>query len=762
MNRPLENTNPRPEPEKDPRSDTPRFSRHESEQNTGYRRGAIYTPPPVAAWNTFPKRVETGPPPVPPPEILPEAESGAEDELAETADESASEQGSDAVHNTVVVLSEVESGGDVMVAGGDVTKLVHAPVVYRQGPALLRSREIGRDEPLSDELFVSTGRPELLRSGVYVLIGPPHTGRRTVGLRTLRALPEKSRLREFLPPDWDEPDMERIPSDPHHAYLLDLTGTGEALTEQFAEDLARYAERAVNEEHGPLLVVLGDEEVGRKLARVGDREGVVVQEHHRPDALDIARRRIRASRSADAEERQKWLDDRDGAFYGLVSPDAPPSRGVRLAEVVLSAADKNDRSVLGPFLNWQEQIQDWFSSDVREENAKGAETRSLRVAAAFLNGQPAPAVLNAADELLPAKVRERFELWGGALAAPDDHVRCREADLAFRDGRIYITDGREGIDFALIRYLWDRRGSVADSITAWLSGISAPEGAAEDCLDRLSEVLTEVAVAQGSSTVLVMLERWLKQGARQRTNFVVDVLQRLTEHEDLGPRVRVVDLRNWAKGSGSPDRQRAVIAVCGGSFGERYPEQALMRLRYVVQTARDADLRQEAVDAVAERFDPGRPARLAALEVLVDWIEDERTTLIGGRLFLDLFGGAGTGGKDDPTDPARGLLTSAGQEGDEAEALFTRAWRRTWNHPELRKETSHALAAWRDAAETEVLPLDRTRRVLSIAFEAAALDEDVDRIVDARGRVGSLLRRDFWAKATRGIRQGGERSVVPE
>ncbi|MFD6095544.1 hypothetical protein ACFVWN_00365 [Nocardiopsis flavescens] len=658
-------------------------------------------------------------------------------------------------------LSGIQAERDVLVAGGDITK-VERTVRYQQGPSLLRSRAIGRDEIPSAERFSPTGDTEGVRSGVQVLIGPAHTGRRTVGLRTLGTLPQAEGLREFRTPDWDEPDMDRIPADPRYGYLLDLTGTGEALTEQFADDLARYAKEAVAQEHGPLLFILGDEEVGRKLSRIGGRDGVVIREHRRPDAVDVAKRRIRTSDRPDRWEREKWVDGPEGVFHGLVAPDALPSRGCALAEAVLNAADKNDTNALGPLSDWQEQIQDWFSTDVRAANPKGAETRSLRIAAAFLDGQPATAVLNAADALLPQKVRDLFELWGGDLAAPDDRARCSEAGLAWRDGRIYITeDGRKGIDFALIRYLWDRRGSVADRLAGWLAEISAPRGAAEDCLDRLSEVLTEVAVAQGSATVLSLLEEWLKRDAPQRTDFVVDVLQRLTEHEDLGPRVRVVDLRNWAKGSGSSERQRAVIGVCQGRFGENYPEQALMRLRYVAQTARDPELRREAVAAVAERFEPGRNERLAALNVLVDWIEDDRTVLDGGLLFLDLFGGSPNLDGTTGSDPTRGLLTPAGDEGEQALALFRRAWTCIWRQPTLRRKASHALALWAAAVEKGEIPFDRGLTVLSVVSESAEIDEDVDRVITVPGGIGIRLRRDFWKKPREEARLDGERTDVP-
>ncbi|MDE3723310.1 hypothetical protein PWG71_18105 [Nocardiopsis sp. N85] len=349
-----------------------------------------------------------------------------------------------------------------------------------------------------------------------------------------------------------------------------------------------------------------------------------------------------------------------------------------------------------------------------------------------------------------------------SLAAPDDRARGLAADPTLRDGRVYITDdGRKGVDLALIRYLWDRRRSVADRLAGWLTEISAPGGVAGDCLDRLSEVLAEVAVARGSATVLSLLEEWLKQDAPQRMAFVVDVLQKLTQHEDLGPRVRVVDLRNWAKGSGTPERQRAVIGVCRGRFGEQYPEQALMRLRYVVQTARDPELRREAVAAVAERFEPGRHERPAALKVLVDWIEDERTVLDGGLLFLDLFGGIPNADGGAGPDPARGLLTPAGDEGEQALLLFRRAWTCIWRQPALRQNASHVLALWAAAVEKGEVPFDRGLSVLSVVSESAEIDEDVDRVITVPGSVGIRLRRGFWKKPRDGARPDGERADVP-
>lgn len=226
--------------------------------------------------------------------------------------------------------------------------------------------------------------------------------------------------------------------------------------------------------------------------------------------------------------------------------------------------------------------------------------------------------------------------------------------------------------------------------------------------------------------------------------FVVKVLQRLSEHPVLGARVRVVDLRNWAKGSNNPERQRAVIKVCRGGIAENYPEQALMRLRYIVQNTEDTDLSEEAISAIAEHLAPGRK-RLAALKTLVDWVEDERTVLVGGRLFLELFDGTGSEATRD--EPARGLLELADPDGETVVDLYRRAWERTWNHPDLRSDTSHALVTWMSAATTGGLPVDRARRVIRVVFGSSGIDDDIDRIIRGGGEVGALLRKDFMNRS---------------
>lgn len=751
MNWPVGNTNTPTEPVKVPGESASELP-HEPQQDAERPGEVVYTAPPTVV----PGTPEQSPEPIPAPSrgavfhVYSRGKSEIDAVKASVA--STPEDGAGAPPRPSVSLSGIETEGDVLAAGRDI---IHLSTRYQQGPALLRTRELGADEILPGELFVSTGEHEDIRAGVYVLAGRPNTGRRTAARRVLGALRASHTLGVFRAADWDEPDMTRIPNERGHAYLLDLTGMGEALSDDFAVDLVRYAEQAKG--RGTLLVIVGDEGVGRRLALLNQHAGVVVREHRRPDALRIARSRIRASSHP---ERETWLDDEGSVFHGRLMADAPPGRGVALANAVLEAENQHDEDALGPFTDWQGQIQDWFAADVRGEGAKGAEKRTLRIAAAFLDGSPAPAVLNAADELLPKVVRDRFEEWGGALAAPDDRVRCREAEVSFKDGRIHVTESGEGLDLAVIRYLWDRRGSAAERLTAWLSEISAPKGPASECLDRLSEVLTEVAVARGSGTVLALLERWLKDDVGQRMNFVVKVLQRLSENPVLGARVRVVDLRNWAKGTQNPERQRAVIEVCRGRFAENYPEQALMRLRYVVQnTEGSPDLRRKAVSAIVEQLAPGR-AQLPTLKILVDWVEDERTTMVGGRLFLDLFGGTTPDGEATRDDPSLGLLTLTGPDGEEAVELFTRAWGLTWNEPELRSGTSHALVAWRSAADAGHLPFDRARRVLSAAFRSTGVDEDLDRVLRAGGEMGYVLRKDFWVRAQDG--QNRERPGVPE
>lgn len=74
--------------------------------------------------------------------------------------------------STVLTVSGIESGGDVVVSGRDLTQVYNSTVRYEQGAALLRSREIGPEEILSDKRFVPVGEPRGTLSGACVLIGP--------------------------------------------------------------------------------------------------------------------------------------------------------------------------------------------------------------------------------------------------------------------------------------------------------------------------------------------------------------------------------------------------------------------------------------------------------------------------------------------------------------------------------------------------------------------------------------------------------------
>jgi hypothetical protein len=647
-----------------------------------------------------------------------------------------------------VTASGIESGGDVIIAGNN------AQVVrqYISTLAKLPSRTIHHSEILLDDFFAPVGEPMAAVGGVRVLAGPPETGRRTAALRLLAGLPEVVELRRLLP-DWDEPDVDRIPLQPRTGYLLDLTGTMETVSEELRGDLADYAARA--EQHGSLLVILGDEQAWgtRKVPWAHHR--IAARDHRRPDAVEVARLRLQNSQHP---ERADWIDSEDSSFHGLLVPDAPPARGVELADIVLDADGPRDETAKDRFLGWRNHIRQWFAGDVRQVDGKEAEKRTLRIAAAFLDGSPAEAVLNSAELLVPEATRERFEEWGGALAGPDDETRCLDAGVGLREGRVYVTDNRPGLDTALIHYLWANRGSLAKQMTAWLAEISAPDGPAEGCLERLSDVLTRVAVAQGKDAVLPLVHAWLDQGTQKRTGFAVKVLDHLAVHPVLGSPVRA-DLGNWAKGTGRPERQRAVVEVSKREFGKAYPEQALTRLRYVLEKTEDLGLRGEAVGAVARLLDR-EGGRLAVLKVLVDWVEDERTAALAGRLFLDLFHGGEGMGEDADTDPARGLLHIEGEEGDAARELLRRAWSAVWEDRELCEAASRALHRWEEATADGTLPVDRTYAVVTSVCNARHISTELDRLIRADNPVGARLRDEFWERSF-DTRRDGDHERVP-
>ncbi|MEU8892305.1 hypothetical protein [Streptomyces sp. NPDC048442] len=631
------------------------------------------------------------------------------------------------------VQGELRNVRNMNVARGNITQ-------YMVGLAHLRPHPVSRRQLLPEQLFVPPTRPGGERSavpppapvdgGVLALLGDEESGRRTAALDFLdTVLDEGQRIFELFP-DWEQPDVSRIPDEPDTGYLLNLSGVREPLGSRFHEQLTQYATRAAAT--GTRLVIIATTRVWNNPAADSRNSMVSVMTIGRPSSKSVAERRIAAHPERAA--RTAWLQASGGVFADLLRGDESPAEGVRLAEIVLQAKGVDDAEARDRFRGWEHKLTDWFGG----ADPEAPEYRALQISAAVFDGCPARVVLDAADALLGDSCVNWPARKGGPLAGADDTQRCSDADVHFAsDGTVSLSHDRPGIDRALLRHVWRNRPQLVPVLTGWLSGISRPGGIAEGSLVRLAEVLTTVAEAEGPDAVLNLTSQWLLSGRTKHTGLAVDLLDQLAVDARFGAAVRA-ELTNWAKAHTKPQRQRAVAAVCRGRLGREYTSIALTRLKYVLDSAQESGVRDAAVGALGELL---RNADLCArvLKTLVEWMGVQGRDEASRAAFLAVLAAPAA---TDESSLARMFLALDGEHGDAVRQLLKKGWQAAWRCPELRTRASEVLDAWCEAASEGLLPLDAVEEVVSAVFleEPHALGDDLNKVIGGAGELRARLR----------------------
>ncbi|MGW6604262.1 hypothetical protein [Streptomyces sp. NPDC055036] len=596
-----------------------------------------------------------------------------------------------------------------------------------------------------------------LYAGVLVLVAEPGSGARTEALRLLDGcLPEGRRIFELFP-DWDEPDVSRIPDEAHTGYLLNLSGESSSLTGEFRDQLSEYALKAPR--RGTRLIVLASLQSWGPALPSQSRAPLVAASAERPSAAGVTERRLTAD--PDTAERVAWLHDKSGLFSDLLSPATRPRAAVHLADIIARAKGLNDADARDEYLGWQGKLEAWFGGSEPDAPV----LRARRIAGSFLDSCPARAVLDAENLLLASRGVDWPTLPGGVLAGPGAKQRCSDADISFRDdGTASISEGHPGIDHALLRHVWHDHPQLVPVLTTWLGRISAANGPAAPHLDKLAQSLTMLAESQGPSTILGLVQQWLSGGKRR--NLAVQALDDLAVHPRIGTSVRN-SLRNWAKAHTLPDRQQAVAEICGQRFGGDFTHVALNRLRDVLETTRDKGPNLQALQTLGDLL--ANPDLMAqALKALVAWADEASPdgSVASGSAFVSLLTLPLT-----PTDEGKApgkapgpvrvhaLLTRGGEEGEAIRALLREGWRASWKHPVVRPEAAATLDGWCVAVEAGTLPRTEFKSVISVIFEeeANALGDDLNQIIGGH----SVLRRELRRQYAEAIRQAASASITP-
>ncbi|SCE64270.1 hypothetical protein GA0070563_10184 [Micromonospora carbonacea] len=523
-----------------------------------------------------------------------------------------------------------------------------------------------------------------------------------------------------LLPDWDEPDVATLPEERNAAYLLNLRGVASPLPAQFFQDLIHHAGKL--ETVDSYLVVTASSDVwAGKLPEAAT--GIRVVDIERPLPHKVVEQYLPAGRVI-------WLDDPDSSFFKVLPAESAPSEAVRLADVIGRAKGPVDVDRLDEYHGWTDTVRSWFCG-----GSKDVESRAIRIAGAVLNKAPAAVILDSADVLLRAPEINLPQEPGGLLARPDASKRLEPAGMSFdpASGTAYLVHASQGP--ALLTYLWTHHIQLSEVLTRWLQEISS--GPARGNLDVLAGSLTTLAQTVGISPVFRLVDGWLALNDGGSIDLVGDLLSDLAVHPTLGGKIRP-ELAKWADGKSQPARQQAIAYAVARKFGRTYTSQALNRVRSLLRSPGNEDVRQRALKALRRLI---ATPELTALTVdtLVKWIsaETEKATVEP-----DIFLSALSPFQDGKPAPEP-LLQTLSQEKETGRAIRRRlieGWVQVADRDNRTGFVEDALLDWRRAAEANLVPEEPfVDFMVSLGRHMGHMDSLFLKVVKAEGRLKDQL-----------------------
>jgi len=658
-----------------------------------------------------------------------------------------------------------------------------------EGIKRLRAILISRDVILTDARFVRPAEYDdalnNLKSGfseqacsVLVLVGADGSGRFATALRLLSEVISPGRKICELRPDWESPNVGLIPCDPETGYILNLRGGNTRLPADFYQDLIAYSEQARN--HETVLVITASERVwGTSSYGAGghtshdEGSAVAYGQHTPPEGDKILRQLLGQMPRIDGIDRSEWLDDPTSVFYHLLPEAAPPRIAADLARIISTAKSAKDDVAQSEFLGWRAQLTEWFDKDTgnyRDDST--IRRRALQISAAVLNGARVRIVMDSCDALIESSRLHVPTPIGGPLGGPSAEKRCEEAGITIRaDGTAAITEGRQHIDSALLRHVWRTRPQMVPILTDWFTDISRSTGPAAEQLNRIAEVLVQLAEAEGASVVVNRADQWIAQGRGSYWKLAIDLLTRVAVHPVIGGEVRA-KLAGWAEAKSMPLRQRAVAEVCGGELGLQLTGIALTRIRYVLDNAEAVEPRQAAITALrnlARRGDGSVTIRV--LGTAAEWIDAGRPERDGSaRAFasmMDVYGPISSetdeevAFDEDALTFVDGLLNRSDDIGEQVRSLVIDGLLRIVRQvPSASKTAIDIVDGWCVAVEQGKLEHEVVRRIASqvVVAEAELTRANVHRVLRRETRI----RQELFADLVEALRGSQARPGAPE
>lgn len=565
----------------------------------------------------------------------------------------------------------------------------------------------------------------LERESAVALVGPPGCGRRTTGTVLLASLTAVVHIVVL-----DAEDLERqLAITAGHGYLLDLDEDYGQLSAKAGVWIGRLA--AQLRQAGSWLVVRAREDSWLALRLSSD--AVHVTRLTPPPAIKVFTHHLAGATSgpvADAWARHEQVTRHLADM---------PADGARLAAIVARTdephlpVDQYVGPVVEEYTNWVEQLADWFGKATGQD---GGYRRALLLAAAALEGAPAPTVFAAADNL--AKIVGLDRQPGGALVGPDASQQIDEINAELR-GRA-ITFARSAYADSVLDHVWTQRPQLHADLRKWLIATSSAEG--EDC-GLAARAITRLAIRRREASLLTEAARQWSQDDRKRRGLAIPELTEAALSEEIGPQVRR-QLYNWAQRTDSDEPVLlAVAAVCEGQLARRYPQIALTRLRHLVvrpnEGVREA-VYQSLITLVRE------PALYpSVLAEVARWVQEKEPRRSAGmQAFMRLAA----------PDVAGGIaILSEARQRDWG--LLSELWRSALRDSEQGTRATALASAWLDGAARGPAPREPVLQILAgscqssidvarmagIAFVGADREND-----PARYDIAAELVRRTWER----------------
>ncbi len=589
---------------------------------------------------------------------------------------------------------------------------------------------------------VSRLRATLSRHGIAVISGSAGSGRSGAALR---ALWEESETRrgdgkdplelQSIIPDWDKPSLAVLPTQDSTGYILDVSN--EASTWENPEVVAQFL---VNYGSGLLaahsaVVVIVTEKDWRSVSLAAQQ--VLVKVVERPSPFGVVVRHL--SKLYNHPERATWITEAEESYADLVEPstarEAPAESGARdresiiidknvqsrkaiLAHLIRDDTNPQDAATLAMSLSESdgsdvslERISDEFRrwtatiSRIFEGSSIGAEGRATLIAASVLEGAPAVTVQSAARQLIGDN---SIQDAASVLAGPDMKSRFQTLEIGIRDRRVTF-DAKPGLSSAVLSHVWEHRIDFRDFLLKWIARVTRPEAIAFRHLDQVGKQIVALAIEQADQELLAVILDWAKsESIAENCTEIPEFIKLASESPELGPYVRSL-LLEWSQNTSDPKGQLPFIvaSVCSTSFSQKFPRQALVRLRWILLRAVRDRAVSKAEDALRQMAaDPRLLPRV--WQTVVHWILVEKN-IAGRRAFLSIVDPNGS-------PQALQLLLEAASKDDKITEGLTNGWILSLQDESVNVEATSVLRGWAKQVWLESPAANRAYYILDAVF----------------------------------------------